>query len=224
MANDGGNRDPRALDDIAEILRSRIRGGAFPSGARLVQAELARELGVSTGVIRAALRQLGAEGLVSADPRRGSVVHELSRTELVELYEIRKLLEPVATARAAKCASAESILRAVELAAVMNAEEAAPRWAEHNLRFHSIIEEAGSSPRLAEILQNLRELSALYVTHSILTEPERRADANAEHEQILRALIDRDPEAAADAVLRHLDGTLATLLTVREVSTPRRAR
>jgi DNA-binding GntR family transcriptional regulator len=224
MANGGGNRDPRAPGDvaeidIAEILRGRIRGGAFPGGTRLVQAKLARDLGVSTGAVRTALRQLRAEGLVRADPRRGSVVHELSRTELVELYEIRKLLEPVATARAAKCASAESILRAVELVAVMNTEEAAARWAEHNLRFHSIIEEAGSSPRLAVILQNLRELSALYVTHSILAEPERRADANAEHEQILRAIIDRDPEAAADAVLRHLDGTLTTLLTVRQVST-----
>jgi DNA-binding GntR family transcriptional regulator len=223
MANEGRDRGPRALDDIAEILRGRIRSGAVPGGTRLVQTRLTGELGVSAGVIRAVLRQLKAEGLVRADPHGGCVVHELSRTELVELYEIRKLLEPVATARAAKCASAESILRAVELMAIMNTEEAAPRWAEHNLRLHSIIEEAGSSPRLAGILQNLRELSALYVTHSILAEPERRADANAEHEQILRAIIDRDPEAAADAVLRHLDGTLTTLLTVRQVSTPRRA-
>jgi DNA-binding GntR family transcriptional regulator len=224
MANDGGTSAPldrvsrlSAPDEVAEILRGRIRTGATPGGVRLVQARLANELGVSAGSVRAALRQLEAEGLVLFDPRRGPVVHELSRTELVELYEIRKLLEPVATARAAKCASAESILRAVELAAVMSSETRAPRWAEHNLRFHSIIEEAGSSPRLAVILRNLRELSALYVTHSILTEPERVSEANAEHEEILRAIIDRDPEAAADAVLRHLDGTLTSLLTVRQV-------
>ncbi|MGD0555198.1 MAG: GntR family transcriptional regulator [Streptosporangiaceae bacterium] len=152
----------------------------------------------------------------------GPAVPQLSRTELVELYEIRKLLEPVATARAAKSASAESILRAVELAAIMGSETEASSWAEHNLRFHAIIEEAGSSPRLAEILRNLRELSARYVAHSILTEPERVAQANAEHEQILRALVDRDPEAAADAVLRHLNGTLRCLLTVRQVGVPLR--
>jgi DNA-binding GntR family transcriptional regulator len=232
MANDDGASSdgappdgaPRGLGEVAETLRGRIRSGSVPGGTRLVQAGLARELGVTPGLIRAALRQLNAEGLVRLDRRRGCVVHELSRTELVELYEIRKLLEPVATARAAKCASADSILAAVELVANMNTEEAAPRWAELNLRFHSIIEEAGSSPRLAEILQNLRELSSLYVTHSILAEPQRRADANAEHEQILRAIIERDPEAAADAVLRHLDGTLITLLTVRQVAGPRRDR
>lgn len=232
MANDGGDRTPLAPDHaarsphsnvgtpdlVAEILRGRIRTGAVPGGTRLVQARLADEMGVSRGSIRTALRQLEAEGLVRADPRRGSVVHELSRTELVELYEIRKLLEPVATARAAKCASAESILEAVELVAVMSSEEAASRWAEYNLRFHSIIEEAGSSPRLAVILRNLRELSTLYVTHSILSEPERVKEANAEHEEILRAIVDRDPEAAADAVLRHLDGTLTSLLTVRQVN------
>lgn len=54
--------------------------------------------------------------------------------------------------------------------------------------------------------------------HSVVSEPARAAQANAEHEEILRAVIARDPEAAADAVLRHLDGTLRTLLTVRQVA------
>jgi DNA-binding GntR family transcriptional regulator len=218
---DVGQSAPATLstDDVAEHLRGRIRGGALPGGTRLVQKAIAEELSVSPSSVRGALRQLEAQGLVrrQGGERGGAVVHELSRTELVELYEIRKLLEPVATARAAKCASAESILAAVELMAVMSSEEAAPRWAEYNQRFHSIIEEAGSSPRLAVILRNLRELSTLYVTHSILSEPERVSRAHAEHEEILRAFVDRDPEAAADAVLRHLDGTLTTLLTFRQV-------
>jgi DNA-binding GntR family transcriptional regulator len=209
---------PLSTDDVADHLRGRIRAGTLPGGTRLVQKAIAEELAVSPSSVRSALRQLEAQGMVRRRSERGgAVVHELSRTELVELYEIRKLLEPVATARAAKCASAESILAAVELMAVMSSEEAAPRWAEYNQRFHSIIEEAGSSPRLAVILRNLRELSTLYVTHSILSEPERVSRAHAEHEEILRAFVDRDPEAAADAVLRHLDGTLTTLLTFRQV-------
>jgi DNA-binding GntR family transcriptional regulator len=205
-----------AAATVAEILRGRILSGALPGGTRLVQARIAAELGVTTGAVRGALRELEVAGLVRVRGR-GMAVHELSRTELVELYEIRKLLEPVATARAAKCASAESILAAVELLAAMQSEQAAPRWAEYNMRFHTLMEEAGSSPRLAVLLRDLRELSALYVTHSILSEPERAAQANAEHEEILRAVIDRDPEMAADAVLRHLDGTLRTLLAVRQV-------
>jgi DNA-binding GntR family transcriptional regulator len=203
---------------VAEVLRGQIRTGALPGGTRLVQSRIAADLGVSVSSVRNALRALEMEGLVREDTRRGAIVHELSRSELVELYEIRKLLEPVATARAAKCASADSILDAVELVARMRSEAESTRWAEYNLRFHGILEEAGSSPRLTDILRNLRELSALYVAHSILTEPDRVRQANAEHEEILRAVIDRDAEAAADAVLRHLDGTLRALLTVRQVS------
>jgi DNA-binding GntR family transcriptional regulator len=225
MANDPDRRhEPirRAAGEsqrvVAEVLRGQIRTGALPGGTRLVRSRIAADLGVSVSSVRNALRVLEMEGLVREDTRRGAIVHELSRSELVELYEIRKLLEPVATARAAKCASTESILDAVKLMARMRSEAESTRWAEYNLRFHGILEEAGSSPRLTDILRNLRELSALYVAHSILTEPDRVRQANAEHEEILRAVIDRDAEAAADAVLRHLDGTLRALLTVRQVS------
>jgi DNA-binding GntR family transcriptional regulator len=204
-------------DSVAEVLRGQIRTGALPGGTRLVQTRIAADLGVSVGSVRAALRALEMEGLVRADARRGAVVHKLSRGELVELYEIRKMLEPVATARAAKCATRESILDAAGLVARMRSATESTQWAEYNLRFHGLLEESGSSPRLTGILRNLRELSALYVTHSILTEPDRVGRANAEHEEILRAVIDRDAEAAADAVLRHLDGTLRALLTVRQV-------
>jgi DNA-binding GntR family transcriptional regulator len=72
------------------------------------------------------------------------------------------------------------------------------------------------------MLRNLRELSALYVTHSIIAMPGRAKRANAEHAQILRAIIGRDPEAAAEAALRHLDGTLRAL-DIRPVDTRRPA-
>ena len=95
------------------------------------------------------------------------------------------------------------------------------RWAEHNARFHNVIDLAGNSPRLVAILKNLRELSTLYITHSLLGVPDRARRANAEHEDILRAVFAHDPAAAADAVLRHLDGTLGALRTIHQLRTPR---
>ena len=121
------------------------------------------------------------------------------------------MLEPVATARAAKLASAASLLRAAELLAVMEAETDSAQWAEHNSGFHNVIAEAGSSPRLVAILSNLGSCRARYITHSMRTVPGRASRANAEHAEILRAIIARDPEAAADAALRHLDGTPSAL-------------
>lgn len=193
------------------VLHRGIVTGAIPGGTRLVQSSIAEELSVSTRPVRDALRELAAEGFVRLDDRGGAVVHELGRGELEDIYEIRMMLEPVATARAARLAGPASLLRAAELLAAMQSETDGTQWAQYNAGFHHVIDEAGSSPRVVTILENLRQLSARYITHSLVTVPDRANQANAEHTEILRAIIARDPEAAADAVIRHLDGTLLAL-------------
>jgi DNA-binding GntR family transcriptional regulator len=193
------------------VLHQGIVTGTIPGGTRLVQASIAEEMAVSTRLVRDALRELAAEGFVRLDDRGGAVVHELCRSELQDIYEIRMMLEPVATARAARLATRETMLRAAGLLSLMETETDSTVWAEHNSSFHNVIAEAGNSPRLVAMLKNLRDLSALYVTHSIVAMPGRARRANAEHAQILRAVITRDAEAAADAALRHLDGTLRSL-------------
>lgn len=212
----------RANDRVLSTLRRGITGGYLVGGTRLVQPVIAEALGVSTTPVRQALRQLVVEGLVQVDARGGAVVHELSRSELVEVYELRKLLEPIAVVQAAKEATAESLVEAVELMMEMHQVENAVEWAELNARFHVVIERASGNLRLASILRQLHALSSLYVTHSLLSEPTRVERGNAEHQNILEAIIAQDTDAAGDAVLRHLEGTLRTLLEVREfdVGTP----
>jgi DNA-binding GntR family transcriptional regulator len=220
----GIRQSAAAYQTVKRVLHRGIVTGTIPGGTRLVQSRIAEELKVSVRPVRDALRELAAEGFVRLDARGAAVVHELSRTELEDLYEIRKMLEPVATARAAKYASRACMLKAVGLMEAMESETDGPQWADYNSRFHSVIEEAGNSPRLVAVLKNLRELSALYVTHSILSEPDRVRCGNAEHNEILQAIIARDPEAAADAMLRHLDGTIRTLLNVHQIGNPRSGR
>jgi DNA-binding GntR family transcriptional regulator len=193
------------------VLHHAIVSGTIPAGTRLVQSSIAQELAVGTRQVRDALQELAAAGFVRLDERGGAVVHELCRSDLEDIYQIRMLLEPLATARAASLASQESVMRAVELLAAMESETDAERWADYNSSFHRVIEESANSPRLLAILENLRELSARYIRHSILALPDRADQANAEHQEIMRAVIARDPAAAADAMLRHLDGTLSTL-------------
>jgi DNA-binding GntR family transcriptional regulator len=142
---------------------------------------------------------------------RSIQVRELCRSDLEDIYQVRMLLEPLAAARAASLASREDVLRAVKVLAAMGSETDARRWADYNSSFHRVIDESGSGPRLVAILENLRGLSASYVRHSILVVPDRADQANAEHEEIMRAVIARDPVAAADAMFRHLDGTLSAL-------------
>ncbi len=200
---------------VKQVLHRGIVTGTIPGGTRLVQSSIAGELAVSTYPVRDALRELAAEGFVRLDGRGGAVVHELCRTDLEDIYEIRTMLEPVAAARAAGHATRASLRPAVELLAAMESETDATRWAQYNSTFHGVIDQTGNSARLVAILKNLRDLSALYVTHAILTMPDRAACANAEHEEILRAVIAGDPATAADAVLRHLEGTLHVLRNVR---------
>lgn len=217
----GGRRTdhpPRgcASERVAETLRRAILSGYLPSGTRLVQPKIAEALGVGSTPVREAVRQLVVEGLVRMGPA-GAVVHELSRSELVEVYEVRKLLEPIAVARAASEASEESLVAAIELLGAMESVESPAVWSETNARFHELIVGSSGSPRLCAILRQLHGLSALYVTHSLMLSPERIAKGNAEHREILEAVITGASGAAADAVVRHLEGTLRTLLQLREL-------
>ena len=93
--------------------------------------------------------------------RRGGGAGTVRGTELEDIYEIRMMLEPVATARAARSATGASRRRVIELLVAMETETDATRWAEHNARFHNVIDLAGNSPRLVAIRSNLRELSTL---------------------------------------------------------------
>lgn len=199
---------------VKMILHRGIVTGTIPGGTRLVQSSIATELAVSTRPVREALNELAAEGFVRFDQRGGAVVRELCRTEVEDIYEIRMMLEPVATARTARSATKASLRPAIGLLVAMETETDGTRWAEHDARFHHVIDVAGNSPRMVAILKNLRELSTIYITHSVLAAADRAQHANAEHEEILRAIFAHDPVAAADAVLRHLDGTLGPLRTI----------
>jgi DNA-binding GntR family transcriptional regulator len=197
-------------------LHQAIMSGDIPGGTHLVQSVIADQFAVSTRQVREAIRDLAAQGLVRIDARGGAIVQELCRSDLEDLYQILMLLEPAAAARSAVHASEDAVLRAVRLLAAMESETDAARWTHLDSSFHRLIGEAGNSPRLATALENLQELSARYVQHSILVVPDRARESSAEHEAIARAVLKGDPSAAADAMFRHLDGTLSAL-RVRQV-------
>jgi DNA-binding transcriptional regulator YhcF (GntR family) len=98
-------RSQPARRRVKMVLHRGIVTGIIPGGTRLVQSSIAAELAVSTWPVREALRELAAEGFVRFDGRGGAVVRELCRTELEDIYEIRMMLEPVATAPAAMSAT-----------------------------------------------------------------------------------------------------------------------
>ena len=113
---------------VSEELREAILSGEFGPGERLRTASLAKRFGSSRTPVREALVQLEGEGLVDIEPRRGALVRSFASADLIDLYEVRVLLEPAAAARAAlrvERGSARPPARA-RGAARMRAEAATP--------------------------------------------------------------------------------------------------
>jgi len=193
-----------AHEFVRSILRRAILNGELAGGTRLVQAELAAVLEVSTTPVREALRDLATEGLINFDPHRGAVVQELSGEELHEIYEIRLLLEPLALRQAVPKITESLLEQLRRLHKKMLDEPHSAEWVDYNRIFHMAVIEAAASPRLAAIIRGLQDASVMYIGASLKHVPGLRDDANRDHAAILDALERRDPDAAIAAVSTHL--------------------
>lgn len=209
---------------VYDTLRRAILGGTLPGGTRLVQADIATQLSVSTTPVREALRDLAAEGLVVFKPHSGAVVRELDIAELAELYDIRKALEPLAVRRSAALISPEEIATAQALARAMEQERDPARWAELNRRFHNVLEGASQAPFILSVLKGVQDIAAIYVAHVVARRPSRIASGNREHRALLAALRKQDGDAAAAVQAAHLEATLQAIQRADDEQSAARGR
>lgn len=200
---------------VHDTLRRAILSGALSGGTRLVQADLAAQLAVSTTPVREALRDLTIEGLVKFHPHTGAVVRELDLDEVIEMYEIRKALEPLALRRAAERITPGDLAEADALLKAMDNEKNAAAWIELNSRFHGVFERAAGAPFLQSVVKSVQDVAAIYVAHSLQLSPSRLAAGNREHRAILHALRRKDVETAQSLLVKHLDSTVQSILKGR---------
>lgn len=193
---------------VLETLRRAILTGRIPSGTRLVQAELAEQLKVSTTPVREALRDLATEGLIKLDAHRGAEVRSLSGPEVSEIYRIRSILEPEAMRLAIERISDEEIATAAKIQARADDETDTAAWTELNQQFHNVFVDAARSPRLAGILHSLHDAAGMYVAATLVQDTTRREEANREHHGLLAAARRRDAQAAVDLQLVHVRRTM----------------
>jgi DNA-binding GntR family transcriptional regulator len=191
-----------------QSLRAQILDGALVPGTPLIQATLARELGVSMTPIREALRDLATEGLVSLSPHRGATVTVLDMADAQEIHRIRLALEPEACAVACELISDEMLERAEEIFDSLS-EASAGEWVALNRDFHIHLVSANPSARLRHILSSLLEAAALYV--GVAMTHRRGPSPQEEHREILDAFHRRDPAAVATAVADHIRSSITSL-------------
>lgn len=208
---------PRTAHAYAyESLRSQILAGDLVPGTPLVQANVARELGVSMTPVREALRDLATEGLVTLSPHRGATVTRLDVADARDVYKIRLKLEPEAAAEAVRALNGDVLDQAERLYQQLD-EASAGDWVALNRQFHILLLSTTPSPRLRGILASLLEAAALYV--GVAMTHRRGPSPQHEHRLILDAYHQRDPEAAASAVAAHIRSSLASLDWTDDVPT-----
>lgn len=200
-----------------EKLYQAIRSGALLPGTRIRETEIAELVGLSRTPVREAIRRLEADGVIEHQPRIGAVVKSLSHLEIVELYEMRKVLERTAAAMAAKHASRAEIAELRDLnTAMLAAVETPLEVSRLNAHFHRIVFEAA---RNRYLLASARALSnaTLVLGPTTLENVERVTSVVAQHEAIIDALEKGDASAAAEAAGEHIETSLSyRLKSLRE--------
>lgn len=204
-------RTRTAYEHVQLTLRAAILDRTLPAGTRLVQSDLAAQLGVSTTPVREALRDLAQEGLVLFDPHRGAIVRPLDIAEVREIYELRVALEPIMVRRVIEHMTEDQLSRAAALAERMQATTDMSQWVTLNRDFHAVFNEADDTSRLATILAGLRDSAAGYVAISLDASPIHIGEANEEHQALLDIYRRRDADEAVEVTLNHLRSTLAII-------------
>lgn len=188
-------------DRVRDELRERIIDGVYPPGTRLVETEIAAQLGVSRLPVREGLRALESEGFVKTLPRRGAVVVELSPQDVEELFDVREALEMLASRQAAERATKAELrrVRAI-LDRACRALDAGDRVAlgRANEAFHDAILRLSGNKLLQSVLEPLQGR-----LHWLLRQTGDPYDLLEEHTAWFEAIAAGSPDLAAERAREH---------------------
>jgi DNA-binding GntR family transcriptional regulator len=188
---------------IAESIGERIISGAIPPDAPLRQDHVAREFNSSHVPVREAFRQLEAQHLVVAVPRRGVRVAPLDTTSVKEIAEMRAALEVVALRNAAPKFTSTHLAR-IELALIEGDNaQTIQDFEMANRAFHQALVAPCAMPRLLASLDGL-QLANSRLVFAMARNAGGRPRSNQDHRLILQALRARNVDQACNLLARHI--------------------
>jgi GntR family transcriptional repressor for pyruvate dehydrogenase complex len=216
----------RVYEAAVQQIRTHIESGEWPAGMQLPsERELADQLGIGRPSVREALRILEALDLIEIRLGQGSFVKQRSPrsqhvrllqsmlqedAHVVELLEVREILEPQIASLAAQCATDEDIATMEDVVRRMEAALAqGATGVEENIEFHLALTQAVGNSVLYQVHQMLLQLSRDPVARFFQV-PGRMRRSLQEHRQVLEAIRGRDPQRAYQAMLGHLRARFAT--------------
>ncbi|MFW8625956.1 GntR family transcriptional regulator [Deinococcus sp. ME38] len=199
-------------DGVYEHLRRAVLDGDIAPGERLGEVELGAQLGVSRTPIREALMRLTQDGLLVAEANKGVRVRTLSADEARDTYVVREELDGLAAALAAQHHTPTD---AHDLRRALGALQRAPshdyrEQTRLDLAYHRAITAATHNAALADLNRDLEQRVAL-IKHQTRTY-NAHPQTDAQHADILTAILARDPDAARQAARTHVRTFAALVL------------
>jgi GntR family transcriptional repressor for pyruvate dehydrogenase complex len=220
---------PGVTEDAIEQIRELIASGAWGPGTRLPrESDLARQLGLSRNSLREAVRALSLVRVLEVRQGDGTYVSSLEPGELfeptlsathllrgrtvLELFEVRRMLEPEAAAMAAQRADA-AVIEALrrELERMFTAGESADEVVEADAAFHDVVAAAPGNSVLQALLRSLSTRTVRARLWHGLADRDSLDVARAEHTRIYEAIAAGDADLARASTLLHIASNEAWL-------------
>ncbi len=214
---------PSLVDQVYEAILSEIMDGKFGPDARLVQEELAENFGVSRQPVQQALLLLRTQGILTQAPGRGLMVSALDTKRVRDLYEVRGVLDGLASAKAAERGSATARaegMQYIDLGRAAVESKSIARLVNADMDFHFFIYRLSGNPHIAETCAPHWSYFRC-VMGAVLLDGETPTEIWNQHESILDAIIDGDAVRAEQLSRHHISHASSTLkLNLRAQSDP----
>ncbi|MET3804225.1 DNA-binding FadR family transcriptional regulator [Nakamurella sp. UYEF19] len=222
-------------DEAIDKIKTMILSGELTPGARLPrEADLAADLGVSRNSLREAVKALSLVRILDVRQGDGTYVTSLDAPLLIDalgflldfhqddsvldFLAVRRILEPAATALAARNLTTEAIATIKQVIAADSLQTPGHTLVEHDLKFHALIAAGSGNPVLTAMLESISLPTSRARIWRGLTQEGAYARTLQEHADILRAIENREPELAAARAVVHIAGVEDWLRRVKDAT------
>jgi DNA-binding GntR family transcriptional regulator len=218
--------DPVAVQSLVESITVRLEqailAGDLPLGSKINEQVIARDLGVSRGPLREAIRCLEGRKLVERIPNLGPRVISLGKADLLDIFVLREALEGISCRIATERITDADLCSLERLTEIYRVDDPTgsgwERSFDQDLDFHLRIVASAGNRRLATILNDeLYYLLKIY-RHRSKSVPGRAQQAQQEHRDVISAMKERDPNLAEMMMRRHIRSARSNLTKAFETA------
>lgn len=216
-------RSQSLQEQVYQALKQIILKGDLPSGERVVETKLAKQLQVSRTPIREAIGQLKREKLIVSKSNGGFRVATLSIQDAIQLYDCRIALEQLSIGDACEKITSKQlkqlekyVLRAEKLLESEADKSDSLKLLEVDYQFHHLIAESSGNQWLLTLLEQVFDQMRLLRVYTTKHNPEV-LEIRLEHRKIYQAIIQKDPDLARTTIREHLVASKARVVRELEI-------